>query len=203
MVGAGSVFRARAAPASSPFALRLHRARSDQLPRYSIMGGLNLEVFKVRASCQSNLVQPSPNSPIPFNPLHPASTPTSLTFPSLPITRANPSGHPPTFPTVWHVRHVPHRDHVLLRHQPRQPLLRPRLLAQGRERQQAAGRARRDPCRAREAARPQAVSEGPAAGRRCARCGAQPESGAGAGAAVGRVGVSSRLGRGGLFWGRG
>lgn len=42
--------------------------------------------------------------------------------------------------TVWHVCHVSHRDHVLLRHKSRQPILSAGVLAQARRMQQVASR---------------------------------------------------------------
>lgn len=49
-----------------------------------------------------------------------------------------------TSPQVRHVHHVPHRDHVLLRHEPGLTLRRAGLLAQARPNPHAAVRARGD-----------------------------------------------------------
>lgn len=111
------------------------------------MGGLNLEVFKVH------------------NP---------------PTLRHGPCGSSSFFSqlipeqkftgTVWHVRHVPHRHHVLFRHKSRQSILRAGFLAQARRVQQIAARQRRTHgrirayCRATEIP-PGAVTRGSAPAR--------------------------------------
>jgi hypothetical protein len=65
---------------------------------------------------------------------------------------------------VRHVHHVPHRYHVLLRHEPRQAILRTGFLAQAGTDQQDPVREGRDPLGAGETETEEAVFEGEEAG---------------------------------------
>ncbi|KFY95186.1 hypothetical protein V498_03484 [Pseudogymnoascus sp. VKM F-4517 (FW-2822)] len=64
-----------------------------------------------------------------------------------------------TIGPVWHVRHVSHWDHVLLRPQPGQALPSPRLLAQTRTDPQDSFRARRDQERVGSTAGEEVISQ--------------------------------------------